>query len=100
MYSIKPVYSQRVKRRCIAFKLKRCRKIFRMSSYESLKITEIADKEISDYIYAATFIGESPYLVLKMLSLSAPICYTLSTCSKMVGQTDAKQTARLYKKNI
>ena len=39
---------------------------------------EIEDQEIANYIYTATFIDESLDQVLKMLSLSAPIRYTIS----------------------
>lgn len=59
---------------------------------------EIEDKEISDYVYTATFIDESLDQVLKMLSLSAPIRYTVSVRTKQEDQTFAKQTVRLYKK--
>ncbi len=61
---------------------------------------EIKDKEISDYVYNATFIDESLDQVLKMLSLSAPIRYTVSVRSKQVDQTFEKQTVKLYKKKI
>ncbi len=59
---------------------------------------EIKDKEISDYVYTATFIDESLDQVLKMLSLSAPITYTVSVRNKQEDQTFAKQTVKLYKK--
>jgi len=59
---------------------------------------EIKDKEIADYIYTATFIDESLDQVLKMLSLSAPIRYTVSVRSKQSDQTFEKQTVKLYKK--
>jgi len=61
---------------------------------------EIKDKEISDYVYNATFIDESLDQVLKMLSLSAPIRYTVSVRSKQADQTFEKQTVKLYKKKI
>ncbi|MBA4407890.1 MAG: hypothetical protein C0397_00520 [Odoribacter sp.] len=62
---------------------------------------EIMDKEISDYVYTATFIDESLDQVLKMLSISAPIRYTVSVRSKQEDQTFEKQTVKLYrKKNI
>ena len=60
---------------------------------------EIKDKEIADYVYTATLIDESIDQVLKMLSLSAPIRYTLSVRSKQSDQTFEKQTVRLYKKS-
>ena len=59
---------------------------------------EIKDKEISDYIYTATFIDESLDQVLKMLSLSAPINYTVSERSKQGDETFAKQTVKLFGK--
>ncbi|MBK5215143.1 MAG: DUF4974 domain-containing protein [Flavobacteriaceae bacterium] len=58
----------------------------------------IEDKEISDYIYTATFIDESLDQVLKMLSLSAPIRYTVSERSKKEDQTFTRQTVKLFKK--
>ncbi|MFY9152208.1 MAG: FecR domain-containing protein [Prolixibacteraceae bacterium] len=61
---------------------------------------EIMDKEISDYIYTATFIDESLDQVLKMLSISAPIRYTVSVRDKQEDQTFARQTVKLYKKKI
>lgn len=59
---------------------------------------EIKDMEISDYIYTATFIDESLDQVLKMLSLSAPISYTVSERNKQDDQTFAKQIVKLYRK--
>jgi len=59
---------------------------------------EIKDKEISDYVYTATFIDESLEQVLKMLSLSAPISYSISERGKQNDQTFTKQTVKLYKK--
>jgi transmembrane sensor len=61
---------------------------------------EIKDKEIADYIYTATFIDESLDQVLKMLSLSAPIRYSVSVRSKQSDQTFEKQTVKLYKKEL
>lgn len=61
---------------------------------------EIMDKEISDYIYTATFVDESLDQVLKMLSISAPIRYTVSVRDKQEDQTFARQTVKLYKKKI
>lgn len=61
---------------------------------------EIMDKEISDYIYTATFVDESLDQVLKMLSISAPIRYTVSVRNKQEDQTFARQTVKLYKKKI
>lgn len=60
---------------------------------------EIKDKEIADYVYTATFIDESLDQVLKMLSLSAPIRYSVSVRSKLGDQTFEKQTVKLYKKS-
>lgn len=59
---------------------------------------EIADKEIADYVYTATFIDESLDQVLKMLTLSAPIRYTVSERKKLEDQTFAKAKVKLYKK--
>jgi transmembrane sensor len=59
---------------------------------------QIKDKEIADYVYTATFIDESLDQVLKMLSLSAPIRYSVSERSKQGDQTFTKQTVKLYKK--
>lgn len=59
---------------------------------------EIKDKEILDYVYTATFINESLEQVLKMLSLSAPISYTVSERNKQNDQTFTKQTVKLYRK--
>lgn len=59
---------------------------------------EIADKEIADYIYTATFIDESLDQVLKMLSLSAPIRFEISDRNKQEDQTFAKAKVTLYKK--
>jgi transmembrane sensor len=59
---------------------------------------EIKDKEISDYIYNATFVDESLDQVLKMLSLSAPISYVVTARCKQQDQTFEKQTVKLYKK--
>jgi len=60
---------------------------------------QIEDKEIADYVYTATFVDESLDQILKMLSLSAPIRYTVSERSKQGDQTFTKQTVKLYKKN-
>lgn len=59
---------------------------------------EIKDKEIADYIYTATFIDESLDQVLKMLSLSAPIRYTVLERKKQDDQSFTRQVVRLYKK--
>jgi ferric-dicitrate binding protein FerR (iron transport regulator) len=59
---------------------------------------EIEDPEIADYIYTATFIDESLDQVLKMLTLSAPIRYTISERNKQEDQTFAKAKVKLYKK--
>lgn len=59
---------------------------------------EIVDKEISDYIYTATFIDESLDQALKMLSLSAPVSYTISVRSKQENQTFTKQKIKLFRK--
>lgn len=59
---------------------------------------DIKDKEISEYIYTATFMDESLDQVLKMLSLSAPIRYSVSVRHKKEDQTFEKQTVRLYRK--
>jgi ferric-dicitrate binding protein FerR (iron transport regulator) len=59
---------------------------------------EIEDQEIANYIYTATFIDESLDQVLKMLSLSAPIRYTISERNKQADQTFAKAKVKLYKK--
>lgn len=59
---------------------------------------EIKDKEISDYIYTATFVDESLDQVLKMLSLSAPISYVVLARSKQQDMSFDKQTVKLYKK--
>lgn len=59
---------------------------------------EIEDKEIADYVYTATFINESLDQVLKMLSLSAPIRYTISERNKLEDQTFTKAKVKLYKK--
>jgi ferric-dicitrate binding protein FerR (iron transport regulator) len=61
---------------------------------------EIEDKEIEDYIYTATFVDESLDQVLKMLSISAPIRYTISERNKQEDQTFAKSKVKLYKKMI
>lgn len=60
---------------------------------------EIADKEIADYVYTATFIDESLDQVLKVLSLSAPIRFTISERNKQEDQTFAKAKVTLYKKS-
>jgi transmembrane sensor len=59
---------------------------------------EIEDKEIANYVYTATFINESLDQVLKMLTLSAPIRYTISDRNKQTDQTFAKAKVKLYKK--
>jgi transmembrane sensor len=59
---------------------------------------EIEDKEIADYVYTATFINESLDQVLKMLTHSAPIRYTISERNKQADQTFAKAKVKLYKK--
>lgn len=59
---------------------------------------EIADKEIANYVYTATFVDESLDQVLKMLSLSAPIRYTISERKKQQDDTFEKATVKLYKK--
>ncbi len=59
---------------------------------------EIEDPEIADYIYTATFIDESLDQVLKMLTLSAPIRYTISDRNKQDDETFAKAKVKLYKK--
>ena len=59
---------------------------------------EIEDKEIEDYIYTATFVDESLDQVLKMLSISAPIRYTISERNKQEDQTFEKSKVKLYKR--
>jgi len=59
---------------------------------------EIEDPEIANYVYTATFIDESLDQVLKMLTLSAPIRYTISERNKQEDQTFAKPKVKLYKK--
>jgi len=59
---------------------------------------EIQDSEIANYVYTATFIDESLDQVLKMLTLSAPIRYTISERNKLADQTFAKTKIKLYKK--
>jgi ferric-dicitrate binding protein FerR (iron transport regulator) len=59
---------------------------------------EIEDPEIANYVYTATFIDESLDQVLKMLTLSAPIRYTISERNKQEDQTFAKAKVKLYKK--
>ncbi|BBE18111.1 anti-sigma factor [Aquipluma nitroreducens] len=59
---------------------------------------DIEDKEIEDYIYTATFVDESLDQVLKMLSISAPIRYTISERNKQEDQTFAKSKVKLYKR--
>jgi len=59
---------------------------------------EIEDPEIANYVYTATFIDESLDQVLKMLTLSAPIRYTISERNKQADQTFAKAKVKLYKK--
>jgi ferric-dicitrate binding protein FerR (iron transport regulator) len=71
----------------------------KLQRWYNVKIV-IEDKEISDYVYTATFIDESLDQVLKMLSLSAPIRYTVSVRTKQADQTFVKQTVKLYKKNV
>lgn len=61
---------------------------------------EIEDKEIAEYIYTATFIDESLDQVLKMLSISAPIRYTISERNKQEDQTFERAKVKLYKKDI
>lgn len=58
----------------------------------------IADKEIADYVYTATFIDESLDQVLKMLSISAPIRYTVSDRKKQSDDTFERAVVKLYKK--
>ena len=59
---------------------------------------EIEDHEIANYVYTATFIDESLDQVLKMLTLSAPIRYTISERKKQNDQTFTKAKVKLYKK--
>ncbi len=59
---------------------------------------EIEDPEIANYVYTATFVDESLDQVLKMLTLSAPIRYTISERNKQEDQTFAKAVVKLYKK--
>jgi len=59
---------------------------------------EIEDPEIANYVYTATFINESLDQVLKMLTLSAPIRYTISERNKQADQTFEKAKVKLYKK--
>lgn len=58
----------------------------------------IADKEIADYVYTATFVDESLDQVLKMLSISAPIRYTISDRKKQSDDTFERAVVKLYKK--
>jgi len=58
----------------------------------------IADKEIADYVYTATFVDESLDQVLKMLSISAPIRYTVSDRKKQSDDTFERAVVKLYKK--
>jgi len=58
----------------------------------------IADKEIADYVYTATFIDESLDQVLKMLSISAPIRYTISDRRKQSDDTFERAVVKLYRK--
>lgn len=69
----------------------------KLQRWYNVKIA-IEDREISDYVYTATFVDESLDQVLKMLSLSAPIRYTVSARTKQQDETFAKQTVKLYKK--
>lgn len=59
---------------------------------------EIEDHEIANYVYTATFVDESLDQVLKMLTLSAPIRYTISERKKQDDQTFTKAKVKLYKK--
>lgn len=58
----------------------------------------IADKEIASYVYTATFVDESLDQVLKMLSISAPIRYTISDRKKQHDNTFERAVIKLYKK--
>jgi len=58
----------------------------------------IADKEIADYVYTATFVDESLDQVLKMLSISAPIRYTISDRKKQSDNTFERAVIKLYRK--
>ena len=58
----------------------------------------IVDKDIADYIYTATFVDESLDQVLKMLSISAPIRYTISDRKKQSDNTFERSVIKLYKK--
>ncbi len=58
----------------------------------------IADKEIASYVYTATFVDESLDQVLKMLSISAPIRYTISDRKKQRDNTFERAVIKLYKK--
>lgn len=58
---------------------------------------EIVDKEIADYVYTATFINESLDQVLKMLSISSPIRYTISERKKQNDDTFERAVVKLYK---
>ena len=60
---------------------------------------EIKDKEISSYVYTATFVDESLDQVLKMLSISAPISYKISERKKQQDETYEKMIVKLYKRN-
>ena len=71
----------------------------KLERWYNVKIN-IKEIEISDYIYTATFIDESLDQVLKMLSISAPISYTVSKRDKSNDGSFAKQTVELFKKKI
>ncbi len=61
---------------------------------------EIMDKEISSYVYTATFIDESLDQVLKMLSLSAPIFYMEDERAKLSDGTFTRPKIKMYKKRM
>ena len=55
-------------------------------------------KEILEYIYSATFTGESLDQMLKMFSLSAPIQYKLAKRNKLNDNAYEKQIIKLTTK--
>ena len=59
---------------------------------------QVKDQEILAYEYSATFSGESLDQVLKMLTLSSPICYRLAPRKRLDDRSFEKQIIILMKK--
>jgi transmembrane sensor len=60
---------------------------------------EVADTDLNDYIFRATFEDDSLMEVLKLLSMTSPIRFTISPRQRMADDTWKKEKITLYKRS-